>query len=362
MKGKKEARDGASADRVLLEALLDGSREIIFLIDTRFIIERVNAFALTFLGYLPEELVSRPMDKAFGEEGEGRARLEAAAASISEGADLRAGDYSLMTRNGKCAMARLALRRLEDGRGGTRGYMLSGHPVLAAGGNGRAARHGLAERVLRGVTSAVLVVDPFTREVLDCNEGAEALFRYSRRELLGSSTQKLYASPEVFHEMGRVYTAAYASSGVHQDDIEFRRKDGVPLRCETILIGLFDGSDRLDKAIVILRDRELELKRERELVQLISKVSGLSEELCRVAASYSPGEGGATLSSMGFTLRQVEIARLLASGAATKEIAFQLRVAESTIKNQLAKMYAKLGVQSRVEFVRRIAERSVALT
>jgi two-component system, NarL family, response regulator LiaR len=47
--------------------------------------------------------------------------------------------------------------------------------------------------------------------------------------------------------------------------------------------------------------------------------------------------------------REREVAELVATGAANKEIARQLRVSEKTIKNTLTKVFAKTNTRSRTE-------------
>jgi pimeloyl-ACP methyl ester carboxylesterase/DNA-binding CsgD family transcriptional regulator len=54
--------------------------------------------------------------------------------------------------------------------------------------------------------------------------------------------------------------------------------------------------------------------------------------------------------------RELEVVRLAASGQTTREIAKHLFVSERTIESHLANAYAKLGVRSRLDLVRRASE------
>ena len=51
----------------------------------------------------------------------------------------------------------------------------------------------------------------------------------------------------------------------------------------------------------------------------------------------------------GLTEREIEILKLLASGAANKEIAYRLRISEKTVRNHVSKIYEKLGVYDRTQ-------------
>ena len=57
--------------------------------------------------------------------------------------------------------------------------------------------------------------------------------------------------------------------------------------------------------------------------------------------------------------REIDVIRLLASGARNKEIATQLSVTIHTVKFHLDNVYRKLGVQTRAEAVRLASERGL---
>ena len=65
------------------------------------------------------------------------------------------------------------------------------------------------------------------------------------------------------------------------------------------------------------------------------------------AAALGPGS---------LTRREHEVARLAATGMSAKEIARSLFVGERTVESHLASVYAKLGVDSKLQLVRRAAE------
>jgi LuxR family maltose regulon positive regulatory protein len=68
-------------------------------------------------------------------------------------------------------------------------------------------------------------------------------------------------------------------------------------------------------------------------------------------AAFQPVKSGAADHEL--TEREVEVLRLLAGGAADKEIARVLRVALGTVKRHTNKIYMKLGVQSRTQAITR---------
>jgi DNA-binding NarL/FixJ family response regulator len=53
----------------------------------------------------------------------------------------------------------------------------------------------------------------------------------------------------------------------------------------------------------------------------------------------------------GMTRRELEILRLLAGGLANKQIAFQLKISDKTVRNHISNFYRKLGVADRSQAV-----------
>jgi DNA-binding CsgD family transcriptional regulator len=68
----------------------------------------------------------------------------------------------------------------------------------------------------------------------------------------------------------------------------------------------------------------------------------------------------AALGPDSLTRREREVARLAATGMSAKEIAGLLFVGERTVESHLASVYAKLGVHSKLELVRRATELGLA--
>ena len=56
------------------------------------------------------------------------------------------------------------------------------------------------------------------------------------------------------------------------------------------------------------------------------------------------------------TAREMEILRLIATGAPNKQIAFRLKISEKTVRNHVSNIFAKLGVSSRSHAVARARE------
>jgi DNA-binding NarL/FixJ family response regulator len=85
------------------------------------------------------------------------------------------------------------------------------------------------------------------------------------------------------------------------------------------------------------------------------------EALNKSIMPFRSPEPRPSLGSIGFSRRQIEIAAILLAGEPTKIIADRLRISESAVKNHLSVMYRRLGVGSRVEFVKYIHNHGILL-
>ena len=53
----------------------------------------------------------------------------------------------------------------------------------------------------------------------------------------------------------------------------------------------------------------------------------------------------------GLTAREVEILKLLSAGMANKQIAYQLKISEKTVRNHVSNIYEKLHIYDRSQAV-----------
>jgi DNA-binding NarL/FixJ family response regulator len=78
--------------------------------------------------------------------------------------------------------------------------------------------------------------------------------------------------------------------------------------------------------------------------------------LARRPAPETFEKNTAALASLGITLREQEVLALLAAGKSNKEVAQKLGVSPNTVKTQVASLYQKLEVQSRMQAVQKARE------
>jgi DNA-binding NarL/FixJ family response regulator len=72
----------------------------------------------------------------------------------------------------------------------------------------------------------------------------------------------------------------------------------------------------------------------------------------RRAEAAARGEDAGDDPRDALTLRELEVAELVAGGASNKKVAGALFLSEKTVEHHLSRIYAKLDVRSRVELAR----------
>jgi DNA-binding NarL/FixJ family response regulator len=86
---------------------------------------------------------------------------------------------------------------------------------------------------------------------------------------------------------------------------------------------------------------------------------GLVQSLIRVSGRRESSSDESMIEPL--TAREMEVLQLMAQGLANKQIALSLGISEHTVKFHLSSLYAKLGVSSRTEAVKRGIELGLIL-
>ena len=126
-------------------------------------------------------------------------------------------------------------------------------------------------RIFGGLDDAVLVVEPASRTILDCNPAAERMFGYRRDEMVGRNTRMLHCDADTYREFDRRRLAATGSDAFRTEFV-MARKGGETFYTEHTVILL---GDRGDRAVSIVRDiserwhRRREIEESRELLQRV---------------------------------------------------------------------------------------------
>lgn len=109
-------------------------------------------------------------------------------------------------------------------------YWLAGRAHRAAQAEQVQERLDLTERILSAVLGsigdAVLLIDPSGRTIVNCNQAAEQIFGYEKRELIGKPTEILHIDRAHFEHFGKLSEQTLEQGRVFRSEYTMRHKDG----------------------------------------------------------------------------------------------------------------------------------------
>jgi PAS domain S-box-containing protein len=104
-----------------------------------------------------------------------------------------------------------------------------------------------------GLTEAILAVQFGTRTIVHWNKGAEAMFGYTAPEVLGKTTEILYADQDSFEKISQLATPIIREQGAWQTEWEYRRRDGSRFPADVVAT-MIKGSEGTEFYVIVVRD------------------------------------------------------------------------------------------------------------
>jgi PAS domain S-box-containing protein len=189
-------------------------------------------------------------------------------------------------------------------------------------------------QALEGAGDGVLVTSPDGRAVL-WNRAAERLLGWTRAEALGRSSCELLDAGvnngrPVCGDACLVTQAGLKGDNVESFDVQTKTKVGRAIRLNISTLSL-NGTVPNGGPIAIHLFREVAPRPQ--------------------APTASPKPPEANGAANPLTARELEVLRLLATGANTRTAAERLAVSPATVRNHVQNLLGKLGVHSRLQAV-----------
>lgn len=156
------------------------------------------------------------------------------------------------------------------------------------------------------------------RVIRRCNAAFAAMFGHERDQLEGQSLSKLYPSTEEYQRIGEIGIQKMRDLGLYADERIMRRKDGTLFWCRV-------RGHSLDPAQPFARS--------------VWSFADISEN--RPVAELST--------------RERQVAKMLAEGLTSKEIARGLGISPRTVEVYRAKLIDKFGARNGLELVARLS-------
>ncbi|KUF09668.1 PAS and helix-turn-helix domain-containing protein [Pseudoponticoccus marisrubri] len=152
------------------------------------------------------------------------------------------------------------------------------------------------------------------RVIRRCNPRLEAMFGFGRAQMEGRSLSMLYPSETEFERIGRLGAQVMAVSGQYRDERIMRRNGGELFWCRV-------RGQSLDAAAPFAR------------------------------AVWSFADISETRPATGLTLRERQVAKMMAEGLTSKEIAQGLDISPRTVEVHRARLLTKFNARNSLELV-----------
>lgn len=182
------------------------------------------------------------------------------------------------------------------------------------------AHRQLLEKSLHSLRAAVIIVDADTGAIQECNPGTSRMFGYTRKELIGRTTDFLHLDQRSCRQFRAELDLAVRRQGFLNDfEFRMRRKDGTVFPSEHSVMPIRDESGRLLHWVSLVRDVTQRRQLEQELRHLPQRVIAVQEaERARMARELHDG-ANQIIASARMRLHKVQsTARSL--GPASREI------------------------------------------
>jgi PAS domain S-box-containing protein len=197
------------------------------------------------------------------------------------------------------------------------------------------------DTLLTNTADGVFAVTPAGKIML-WNRAAEKLLGYTAREVVGRPCCDIFvgrdaAGNRLCYQGCHVMTLTRQGDLIQSFDMATRTKGGKPIWINVSIVVVPGSRNGLQTVVHLFRD----VTSSREVERLVR------ERLTQP----SPAPSNRGTPPVSLTRREIEILRLMASGANTKTMADRLHVSPATVRNHVQNILGKLEVHSRLEAV-----------
>ncbi len=112
----------------------------------------------------------------------------------------------------------------------------------------------LLRLVLSSLNEAVLIVDPHSRMITDCNSVTETMFGYGKKDVIGMKSDFLHVNDEMYRKFGREAFEAFRKDGFYATEFEMKRKDGKVFPTEHYVSPIRNEDGEILAVVSVVRD------------------------------------------------------------------------------------------------------------
>lgn len=159
----------------------------------------------------------------------------------------------------------------------------------------------LFKKTFESLNESVIILEPETRIITNCNKTTCEVFGYSMDELIGYSTEMLHINKSYSEEFGDVSIKALKDTGVFQTEYKMKKKDGTEFHSDHTVTLVKNEQGEVEKIVSVVRDITDRKKQEQELKQRNDFIESTLENLPIGVAVNLMDSGKATLMNKKFS-------------------------------------------------------------
>ncbi len=129
----------------------------------------------------------------------------------------------------------------------------------------------LLQKTFESLKESVIILDPETRTITDCNKGTTEMFGYSADELIGKTTEILHVDKEHFIEFGDFGKEDFEANGFFQTEYIMKKKDGRHFYSDHTVTYVKDEDGNPEKVVSVIRDITDKKKQQKRLQELTDR-------------------------------------------------------------------------------------------
>ncbi|HET8865772.1 MAG TPA: PAS domain S-box protein, partial [Gracilimonas sp.] len=261
---QKKLEEDYQREKELFESIFEQIPVMINMYDPGINEFRVNNAFEKYLGWSNEEVQEIDLMKACFPDPEIRAT---AVKSMTE-ADGRWQELEVINKAGEKRIQSWSNISLLDDT--TIGIGLDITDLKASQAEVKESRE-LFKKTFESLNESVIILDPETRAITNCNKTTCELFGYSEDELIGSTTGMLHIDEAHFKEFAKIGAEDLEQKGLFQTEFKMKRKDGTEFYSDHTVTLVKNTEGEVEKVVSVIRDITERKKHEKKLQNLTER-------------------------------------------------------------------------------------------
>jgi PAS domain S-box-containing protein len=250
---QKEAEEALQASEERYRRIINTTQEGICVLDAEARTTFINQRLADMLGYSLEEMQGHFLFNSFNKA----ARLEAEQhfEQCKQG-NKEQFDFRFRRKDGSQLWTLISTNPFFDDNGEFIGAlgMISDITERKQAEFARQNSLNLLQKVLSSLNEAVMIINPHSQQIEECNQTTELMFGYEREELIDQKTNFLHVNEELYQQFRRNTKLQFENKGFFETEFMMKRKNGDIFATEHFIRPLRKENDPLYKEVCVIRD------------------------------------------------------------------------------------------------------------